>query len=195
MQGLPILCHQPTREKLVQIFDKAYQVGGFLLKRMEAGRMRLIDADALLKNYIGGNILIARTDYAQGARDIIEDIIDAPTVEPEQKKGKWLSHYEYCKRKGYIPSGLNALWWCDLCEQGVEHPTNFCPNCGAKLMVDLIDDSVEDSSHPFADDVMMEDGKDEYEKAIDTLKANYNNFSEELKGTVDKAIEATEHLI
>lgn len=56
--------------------------------------------------------------------------------EPERKKGKWLSHYDYCKRKGYIPSGLIAYWWCDLCEQGVEHPTNFCPNCGAEMESD-----------------------------------------------------------
>lgn len=82
-----------------------------------------------------------------------------------------------------------AAWMYDY--RGIVKKSRYCPNCGAWM----IDDSVEDSSHPFADDVMMEDGKDECEKAIDTLKANYNNFSEELKGIVDKAIEATEHLI
>lgn len=54
--------------------------------------MRLIDADALLSKYVSNkykdNILIARTDYAQGARDIIDDIIDAPTV--EQTIEKWI---------------------------------------------------------------------------------------------------------
>ena len=44
--------------------------------------MRLIDADALLSQY-KGNILTAQIDYAQGARDVIEDIKNAPTVEPE----------------------------------------------------------------------------------------------------------------
>lgn len=48
-------------------------------------------------------------------------------------RGKWLSHYGYCKRKGYIPSGLSTFWWCNQCEQGVEYPTNYCPNCGAEM--------------------------------------------------------------
>ena len=47
--------------------------------------MRLIDADALLSQY-EGNILTAQIDYAQGCRDIIDDIKAAPTVEPI---GKW----------------------------------------------------------------------------------------------------------
>lgn len=47
--------------------------------------------------------------------------------------GKWLSHYDYCEKHGYIPSGLTVFWWCDQCEQGVEHPTNFCPTCGADM--------------------------------------------------------------
>lgn len=55
------------------------------------------------------------------------------TTQPERIKGRWLSHYDYCKKHGYIPSGVIALWWCDQCEQGVEHPTNFCPNCGAEM--------------------------------------------------------------
>lgn len=42
--------------------------------------MRLIDADALLGNY-KVNILTAQTDYAQGARDIMDDIRNAPTVD------------------------------------------------------------------------------------------------------------------
>ena len=42
--------------------------------------MKLIDADALLRNYTG-NILTAQTDYAQGARDIMDDIRNAPTVD------------------------------------------------------------------------------------------------------------------
>lgn len=47
--------------------------------------MRLIDANALVSQY-KGNILTAQTDYAQGCRDIIDDIKAAPTVETT---GKW----------------------------------------------------------------------------------------------------------
>lgn len=49
--------------------------------------MRLIDADALLSQY-HGNILTAQIDYAQGARDIIDDIRNAPTV--GQTTEKWI---------------------------------------------------------------------------------------------------------
>lgn len=51
----------------------------------------------------------------------------------ERPHGEWLSHYEYCKKHDCIPSGLIAFWWCNKCEQGVEIPTNFCPNCGASM--------------------------------------------------------------
>lgn len=54
-------------------------------------------------------------------------------LKDERKKGKWLSHYEYCSKKGMMPSGLVAFWWCDQCEEGVEHPTSFCPKCGADM--------------------------------------------------------------
>lgn len=55
-------------------------------------------------------------------------------AESERPSGKWLSHYDYCKRHGYIPSGMMAFWWCDQCEQGVDHTTKFCPHCGAKML-------------------------------------------------------------
>lgn len=82
----------------------------------------------------------------------IYDIIDnAPTVEQnwrfyydhgyaqakremtKQPTGEWLSHYDYCAKHGVIPSALIAFWWCARCGQAVEQPTNFCPNCGAKM--------------------------------------------------------------
>ena len=53
--------------------------------------------------------------------------------EEERPHGEWLSHYEYCKKHDCIPSGLIAFWWCNKCEQGVEIPTNFCPNCGTDM--------------------------------------------------------------
>ena len=88
--------------------------------------MRLIDADALLSKYISGNILTAQTDYAQGARDIIEDILDAPTIEPEQKKGKWIGK----------PIAGYATVRCSVCKDVFRENTgrwNFCPNCGAEM--------------------------------------------------------------
>lgn len=40
---------------------------------------RLIDKDALLSQY-GGMIITAKVDYAEGLRDAIQDIQNAPTV-------------------------------------------------------------------------------------------------------------------
>lgn len=84
------------------------------------------EAAAILRNtaWLGSN----------DEREKVEEAIEVlASVQPERKKGKWLSHYDYCKKHGYMPSGVLALWWCDQCEQGVEHPTNFCPKCGADM--------------------------------------------------------------
>lgn len=48
---------------------------------------RLIDADALLSQY-KGNIWTAKTDYAEGLRDVANDIKQAPTIiEAEEEQG------------------------------------------------------------------------------------------------------------
>lgn len=48
---------------------------------------RLIDADALLSQY-KGNILTAKTDYAEGLRDVIADVKAAPTIIPADETPK-----------------------------------------------------------------------------------------------------------
>ena len=44
---------------------------------------RLIDADALLAQY-KGSLWTARTDYAEGLRDVANDIKNAPTIIPAE---------------------------------------------------------------------------------------------------------------
>ena len=46
---------------------------------------RLIDADALLSQY-KGNIWTAKTDYAEGLRDVIADVKAAPTIIPADEE-------------------------------------------------------------------------------------------------------------
>ena len=46
---------------------------------------RLIDADAVLSQY-KGNILTAQTDYAEGLRDVANDIMQAPTIIPASEE-------------------------------------------------------------------------------------------------------------
>ena len=75
---------------------------------------------AFVENYAYGNDLI-------GLKMAIE------ALKEERPHGEWLSHYDYCKKHEFIPTGLIAFWWCNQCEQGVEIKTNFCPNCGASM--------------------------------------------------------------
>lgn len=99
--------------------------------------MRPIDADDLLwcyeKRMDIERLRHRNHAYLKGVRDCIKDLESQPTIELERKKGKWLSHYDYCKRKGCTPSGLIAFWWCDRCEREARYRTNFCPNCGAEM--------------------------------------------------------------
>lgn len=95
--------------------------------------MRLIDADALLKNrfnmYMG----------FQGKMPVVavRDIDDAPTIDPDslRAKGKWELYGN--------DDSLGCSYFCSKCgasydedyfyEHGRFIQFNFCPNCGAKM--------------------------------------------------------------
>ena len=82
--------------------------------------MRRIDADALIADcnkYLG--ILNPDRDVKEYARIfwLIGILRNAPTIEPERKKGKWID--DNCSECGfYVHHG-------DM--------RNYCPNCGAKM--------------------------------------------------------------
>lgn len=96
--------------------------------------MRLIDADALIhelnnSHYPGAPYIDAGISIAIGK------VLDAPTIEPERKTGKWtISETAYddteakCSECGFVTlvnepgNGLHML--SDL---------RFCPNCGSKM--------------------------------------------------------------
>lgn len=89
--------------------------------------MRLIDGDRLLSERMKSMY------YHLPNGDIAIPIIDienAPAIEPEQKKGKWVpistsdgKHHEWC---GYQ---------CSICGERTPRlmQYNFCPNCGADM--------------------------------------------------------------
>lgn len=88
--------------------------------------MRLIDADSLetheqLESFGNGNYEYVDVVYK-------DDIDDAPTIEPEQRKGEWIwQMYE-------------NIYRCSKCEtethvdECMEEPIyNYCPYCGARM--------------------------------------------------------------
>jgi len=92
---------------------------------------RCIDADALeelFREVIGG---IAKKPEMNGNLEhmvrasamVIEMIQDAPTIEPQRKKGEWIINSD-----GYYP-------YCSECRKEPKSGdmTDFCPNCGADM--------------------------------------------------------------
>ncbi len=62
----------------------------------------------------------------------IEDVLDAlddyaPTVQPEPKRGKWISLDDF--RGKYNENGYK----CSMCGEHSNYEENFCPNCGADM--------------------------------------------------------------
>lgn len=51
-------------------------------------------------------------------------------IEPERKKGKWKTAYLDHEAFGVRPK----VTYCSECNQCIAYPTNFCPNCGARMM-------------------------------------------------------------
>jgi hypothetical protein len=81
--------------------------------------MRAIDADALSYNF-DGMMAVSPTGYIHG--DTIADMIgDAPTIEPQRKKGKWINIRH------------DNIAECDQCGITGRAWMNFCFDCGADM--------------------------------------------------------------
>jgi len=101
---------------------------------------RLIDADALItwfdEHYDDEYVTVG---FVTGL------IKDEPTIEPERKKGCWISVDSYTAFGGdemlWMSHGNPiALHYCSECkndayagEDGEDLLTDFCPNCGADM--------------------------------------------------------------
>lgn len=122
--------------------------------------MRLIDADALiddLKHDVAldqdsldyeeltdsnREIIQFDKDCKQNAIDLLQN---APTIEPERKKGKWIPVDSYSAFGGDEATWMAhgnpvAFYYCSVCkeqayagEDGESLITDFCPNCGADM--------------------------------------------------------------
>ena len=64
--------------------------------------------------------------------DVFEDTGLTADVQPI-KLGRWIGITEYCKKNGYIPSGMGIYYWCSECDKEEQKTSDFCPNCGARM--------------------------------------------------------------
>ncbi len=81
--------------------------------------MRLIDSDELLK-HIPPEEICSRFAVA-----------NAPTIEPERKKGKWINDRLVSTNGGTY--GVRRCSECEAYYQDIGYGWDFCPNCGADM--------------------------------------------------------------
>jgi hypothetical protein len=58
----------------------------------------------------------------------LDIVFDAPTID-HVRKGKWMTSYLDQEAMGVRPK----LLYCSKCCHCIAYPTNYCPNCGAKM--------------------------------------------------------------
>lgn len=95
-----------------------------------------INRDEFLAQYTG-NILTAKVDYAEGMRDVIQDIKNAPVADVVPVVyGHWIKKEKYSNDSGVVCSECKMEFdyidgVCYLVS-GSELP-HYCPSCGTKM--------------------------------------------------------------
>lgn len=106
--------------------------------------MRLIDKDALYEklkadedlarqraidtpnSFPNGSLNPAAVRYMAQLSErtrLKEMVYDAPTIEPERKKARWIK----------MSDADGIFYACSECGEWHEEISNFCPNCGARM--------------------------------------------------------------
>jgi hypothetical protein len=73
-----------------------------------------------------------RSDWFESSdsfNDFMWALYELPSVTPKRKTGKWEIAYLDHVSIGTRPKVL----YCSECNQCIAYPTNYCPNCGAKM--------------------------------------------------------------
>lgn len=65
--------------------------------------------------------LVQQDDLAMSYDDIAKFLSKLPSVEPEQKEGKWIPYYA---------PGFGDVY-CSQCKHSVYDPDDYCPCCGS----------------------------------------------------------------
>lgn len=132
------------------LFQKMGSANG--VERRE-DEMRLIDADALademMKSSMPSHDIGGR--YQTGFMDARSMVISAPTIDPAENGGCWgccceklgqAEHGKWIKHPGHVVHEEGAFQWkyddifeCSLCGRKAKEASNYCPACGAKMVV------------------------------------------------------------
>lgn len=88
--------------------------------------MRLIDGDALEKAISLSHTMTDDYGIKTGYEIAMRLVEDAPTIEPERKKGKWILHKDGSGTCDQCRFTQIAVWDYDGWQ-------NFCGHCGAKM--------------------------------------------------------------
>lgn len=85
-----------------------------------------INEDAISRRDMALNI-VSFYNKATGKKKTLDFLCKCveglPSMQPKQRTGHWI------EREG----NLIEFFECDQCHHTEEYPTNFCPNCGAKM--------------------------------------------------------------
>lgn len=57
---------------------------------------------------------------------VIDAINNVPSVNPQEQTGHWISHYDEDSKEGWYE--------CDRCHTERAFNTDYCPDCGAKMV-------------------------------------------------------------
>lgn len=85
--------------------------------------------DLITEEYTAGGF----TDYSNYS-NLWDEVDDMPATDVQPvKHGRWIGINEYCKKNGYIPSGMGIYYWCSECVKEEPKISDYCPNCGARM--------------------------------------------------------------
>ena len=93
--------------------------------------MRKIDADALLEEL--EKMRFPGAPYVDAGVEIaIGKVCEAPDIEPERKKGRWIPQ-DYNQRHGNISTTVYYYPKCSVCGCSGDYTDAFCKSCGADM--------------------------------------------------------------
>ena len=64
----------------------------------------------------------------------IKMLKDLPSAQPERKHGYWIESHEHVYMCNEVKEWTN--WYCSECDAPNSCPTDYCPNCGARMEAD-----------------------------------------------------------